>query len=139
MSSTTEQAGQDFLAVACVVDTSIAVASEWPRILTEYISPLLRRLNELHPAHQFRLAFITYGAADTRPSPLVSNMFFSPLSLATKELREEPSKLGIGQTSCGGTRGLSALEGLVAAIEVTFRYFNDVWHPHQPVVPSEGK
>ncbi|KAI6025813.1 hypothetical protein F5J12DRAFT_810524 [Pisolithus orientalis] len=132
MSTTTEQAGQDFLAVACVVDTSIAVASEWPRILTEYISPLLRRLNELHPAHQFRLAFITYGAADTRPSPLVSNMFFSPLSLATKELREEPSKLGIGQTSCRGTRGLSALEGLVAAIE----HFDTLMMYGIPINPS---
>ncbi|KAI6107910.1 hypothetical protein F5141DRAFT_1005488 [Pisolithus sp. B1] len=117
MASTTEPA-QDLLAVACVVEASVTLASEWPRILTEYISPLFKRLNELHPAHQFRLAFIAYGAADTRPSPLISKRFFSPLSLVIKELREDPSKFGIGQTSCGVTRGLSALEGLVAAIEL---------------------
>ncbi|KAI5998822.1 hypothetical protein EDD15DRAFT_2363680 [Pisolithus albus] len=114
MASTTE----DLLAVACVVEASVILASEWPRILAEYIFPLLKRLNELHPAHQFRLAFIAYGAADTWPSPLVSKRFFSPLSHVTKELREDPSKFGIGQTSCRGTRGLSALEGLVAAIEL---------------------
>lgn len=117
MASTTEPV-QDLLAVACVVEASVTLASEWPRVLTEYIFPLLKRLNELHPAHQFRLAFIAYGAADTRPSPLVSKRFFSPLSHVTKELREDPSKFGIGQTSCRGTRGLSALEGLVAAIEL---------------------
>ncbi|KAI6042458.1 hypothetical protein EDC04DRAFT_2658214 [Pisolithus marmoratus] len=117
MSSTTEP-GQDLLAVACVVEASIALAAEWSRILAEYIFPLLKRLHELHPTHQFRLAFVAYGAADTRPSPLVSKIFFSPLSHVTKELRDDPAKFGIGQTSCGGTRGLSALEGLVAAIEL---------------------
>lgn len=64
---------------------------------------------------------MTYGAADTRPLPLLSKRFFAPLSLVTRELREEPSKLGIGQTNSGGGRGLSALEGLVAAIEVCHR------------------
>lgn len=61
---------------------------------------------------------MTYGAANTRPSPLLEKRFFSNISLVTKELREDPSKFGIGKTSCGGSRGLSALEGLVAAIEV---------------------
>lgn len=61
---------------------------------------------------------MTYGAADTRQRPLLSKNYFAPLSQLTKELREEPSKLGIGQTNSGSGRGLSALEGFVAAIEV---------------------
>ncbi|KAH0833161.1 hypothetical protein J3R83DRAFT_12188 [Lanmaoa asiatica] len=112
------ESSADLVAVACVVDASLLLASEWSRILTEYVYPLLKRLSELHPSHQFRLAFVTYGAADTRPQPLLSKRFFAPLSQVTKELREEPSKLGIGQTNSASSRGLSALEGLVAAIEL---------------------
>lgn len=33
-------------------------------------------------------------------------------------MKEDPAKLGVGHTSSGGTRGMAALEGLVAAIEV---------------------
>ena len=129
-----QEPSTDIVAVACVVEASLLIASEWTRILIEYIYPLLKRLNELHPSHQvigvlraiqlltvclqFRLAFVAYGAADTRPQPLLSKRFFAPLSLVTRELRDEPSKLGIGQTNSGSGRGLSALEGLVAAIEV---------------------
>lgn len=64
---------------------------------------------------------MTYGAADTRPLPLISKRYFAPLSQVTKVLREDPSGLGIGQTNSGSGRGLSALEGLVAAIEVCHR------------------
>ncbi|KIM64258.1 hypothetical protein SCLCIDRAFT_1213358 [Scleroderma citrinum Foug A] len=117
MSAAPEQ-GQDLVAVACVVEGSFVLASEWPRVLTEYITPLLKRLHDLHHNHQFRLAFVTYGAANTRPSPLLEKRFFSDISLVMKELRADPSKFGIGNTSCGGSRGLSALEGLVAAIEL---------------------
>ena len=35
-----------------------------------------------------------------------------------KDMREDPHKLGIGQTGSGGGYGMAALEGLVAAIEV---------------------
>ncbi|KAF9243561.1 hypothetical protein BU15DRAFT_43066 [Melanogaster broomeanus] len=116
--STGPEPNADLVAVACVVEASLILASEWSRILTEYVFPLLKRLNELHPTHQFRLALVTYGAADTRPSPLLSKGFFAHLSQVTKDLREDPSKFGIGQTNSGGGRGLSALEGLVAAIEL---------------------
>lgn len=51
-----------------------------------------------------------------RPNPLLSKKYFAPLHQVSKQLREDPSELGIGQT--GNGRGLSALEGLVAAIEV---------------------
>lgn len=42
----------DLVAVACVVEASLLLASEWSRILIEYVYPLLKRLNELHPSHQ---------------------------------------------------------------------------------------
>lgn len=61
---------------------------------------------------------MTYGTADTRPTPLLAKRFFVPVQSMTKELREEPKKLGIGQTTSGGSRGMAALEGLVAALEV---------------------
>lgn len=42
-----------------------------------------------------------------------------------KEMKEETAKLGIGQTGCGGGKGMAALEGLVTAIEV----HSYLWHP----------
>ncbi|KAF8558098.1 hypothetical protein OG21DRAFT_1481638 [Imleria badia] len=116
--SAAQDSGVDLVAVACVVESSLLLASQWSRILIEYVLPLFKRLNELHPSYQFRLAFVTYGAADTRPLPLLSKRYFAPLSQVTKELCEDPSKFGIGQTNSGSGRGLSALEGLVAAIEL---------------------
>ena len=68
---------------------------------------------------KFRLAFISYGPANTYPSPIIAKRFFSALQVITKELRDEQQKLGIGQTSSGGSGGMAALEGLVAAIEVS--------------------
>jgi hypothetical protein len=61
---------------------------------------------------------VTYAPADTRPRPLLAKCFFVPLQSIMKELHEEPGKLGIGQTASGGSRGMAALEGLVAAVEV---------------------
>jgi len=53
-----------------------------------------------------------------RPSPLLAQHFFCPglPNPMMKKLCEDPRKLGIGSTT--GVRGLSALEGIVAAIEV---------------------
>lgn len=70
--------------------------------------------------NQLCIAFITYSTSDARPSPLLSKRFFAELQNVTKELRDEPGRLGIGQTTSGGARGMAALEGLVAAIEVHF-------------------
>jgi len=47
----------DMVAVACVVESSLIVASEWTRVLTEYISPLLKRLHEIHSDCQVRLRY----------------------------------------------------------------------------------
>lgn len=46
------ESSADLVAVACVVEASLLLASEWSRILIDYVYPLLKRLNELHPAHQ---------------------------------------------------------------------------------------
>ncbi|KAG1870716.1 hypothetical protein DFJ58DRAFT_22358 [Suillus subalutaceus] len=113
--------GQEVLAVACVIDASLALATEWTRVFTAYILPILKRLNEAYSGHNFRLALVTYGAADAYPNPLLSKRFFLPPNLVMKELREDPRGLGIGSTI--GVRGLSALEGMVAAIE-----FFDILH-----------
>lgn len=50
--SAVQESSIDLVAVACVVDSSLLLASEWSRILIEYVYPLLKRLNELHPSHQ---------------------------------------------------------------------------------------
>lgn len=47
-----ESPSADLVAVACVVEASLLLASEWSRVLIEYVYPLLKRLNELHPSHQ---------------------------------------------------------------------------------------
>ena len=38
----------DSIAIALVVDSSLALASEWQQVLSEYISPILQRLRELY-------------------------------------------------------------------------------------------
>jgi hypothetical protein len=108
----------DLVAIAIVVESSLVLLSEWIRVLSEYVSPLLKRLSETHVGHQFRIAFVTYATADTRPSPLLAKRFFMPLNPVTKELKDEPGKLGLGLTNCGGVQGMAALEGLVAAVEL---------------------
>lgn len=63
------------------------------------------------------MGFVTYATADTLPSPILCKRFFVDYQPVTKEMREEPARLGIGQTNSGGGQGMAALEGLVAAIE----------------------
>lgn len=123
-------AGQEVLAVACVIDASLALAAEWTRVFTAYILPILKRLNEAHSGHNFRLGLVTYGAAD---HPLVSKRFFFLPNVVMKELREEPGNLGIGTVS--GVRGLSALEGMVAAIES----FDILYNSLPSAGPKDGR
>lgn len=42
----------DLVAVACVVESSLTLATEWTRILFDYVSPMLKRLNEIHNGYQ---------------------------------------------------------------------------------------
>ena len=74
-----------------------------------------------HCAHlsQFRIGFITYGLASSRPSPLLCQRFFLPSPPMNKEMKEEPAKFSIGQTGIGASSGgMAVLEGIVAALEV---------------------
>ncbi|OSC98501.1 hypothetical protein PYCCODRAFT_1439190 [Trametes coccinea BRFM310] len=108
----------EVIAVACVIESSLALAAEWPQVQMEYIVPLLQRLGESHQTPAFRIACVSYGTADTMPTPVLSKVFFSPPQTMIKDMREDPQKLGIGQTDSGGGYGMAALEGLVAAIEL---------------------
>jgi mediator of RNA polymerase II transcription subunit 25 len=125
----------DILAVALVVESSIAVAAEWPLIILNYVTNIVKRLGDANPGYrvrnlnrllvvilnitfQLRIGFVTYATASTFPSPVLCKRFFTEYPAVMREMREDPAKLGIGQTNSGGTRGMAALEGLVAAIEV---------------------
>ena len=125
------------LATICVVDSSLALAMEWPKVFTDYLTPIIQRLAELtsnvnqvtsHLSssatplthHQFRIGFITYALASSRPSPLLCQRFFQPSLPMSKEMKEEPLKLSIGSTGIGSSSGgMAVLEGIVAALEVS--------------------
>ncbi|KAJ6580224.1 hypothetical protein B0H10DRAFT_2198554 [Mycena sp. CBHHK59/15] len=76
---------------------------------------MLRRLGETNPPGiRFRMAFVTYG---TQGTPLICKNFFTDIGPVMQAFKEDTSRLGIGQTTCGGGTGMAALEGFVAAIE----------------------
>ncbi len=106
------------LNVVFVVESSLDMLGCWQLVISEYFTFLIKRLADLHPNVKYRIGFITYATADTLPSPIISTSFFSEFNPVTKAIREDYTKLGIGHTASGGLKGMSALEGLVAAIEV---------------------
>ncbi|KAH9941346.1 hypothetical protein B0H21DRAFT_893420 [Amylocystis lapponica] len=108
----------EVVALVCVVDTSLAIIIQWEQLLQEYVIPLLQRLKDLHPKRVFRVGFVSYATAETRPTPLVTKVFFGPPQVLIAKLRDDPRKLGIGQTGPGAYGGMAALEGLVAALEL---------------------
>ena len=74
--------------------------------------------HSIHPP-QFRIGFITYGLASSRPSPLLCQRFFQQFGSMNKEMKDESAKFSIGQTGIGSSSGgMAALEGIVAALEV---------------------
>lgn len=44
----------DILAVALVVESSIAVAAEWPLIILNYVTSILKRLGDAYPGYRVR-------------------------------------------------------------------------------------
>lgn len=46
---------QEFLAVAFVVDSSIAISAEWHRIIVDYVSHMLKRLSDTN--HGYKVGF----------------------------------------------------------------------------------
>lgn len=125
----------ELLAVTFVVESSLAVFAEWHRTIIDYVAPMLKRLSETNPGYKVRctnsrsrvqcsvspqlhMGFVTYGTADTYPSPLLCKQYFEEFQNVTKDMKDSPENLGIGTTGSGGNGGMAALEGLVAAIEV---------------------
>ncbi|GBE88438.1 hypothetical protein BKA93DRAFT_79724 [Sparassis latifolia] len=108
----------DIAAVVCVVDSSYLLASEWPQTLQEYVIPLLQRMSDLSSSRKLLIGYVSYATAETRPIPLLARVFFGSATTLVKDLHEDPIKMGIGQTGTGGSKGMAALEGLVAAVEL---------------------
>lgn len=129
-----DQLPVESLAVAFLVESSLAVAQEWRQVLLEYVQLLLKRLADTHPnfkvspisnlpdlqvtSSKLRIAFVSYATADTLPSPLICKRFFADYVVVAKELKDAITNFGLGQINSGGTRGMAALEGLVATLEV---------------------
>ncbi|KAF8170110.1 hypothetical protein BJ912DRAFT_1066819 [Pholiota molesta] len=109
----------DTLAIAFVLEASLHVAREWRnRHIFDYCINILRRLNDAHPASRVRAAFVSYGTGDTVPSPILAKRFFVDFKHVIKDMTEDIARLGVGTTSSGGGRGMAALDGLVAALEL---------------------
>ncbi|KAF8899876.1 hypothetical protein CPB84DRAFT_1779598 [Gymnopilus junonius] len=138
------------VAIAFLVESSLSVAHEWRGKVLEYATHVLKRLSETHPGckvwpllsflllslphpTQVRVAFVTYGFADTLPSPILCKRFFTDLPVVLKEM-EDLSRLGIGMTADGGSRGMAALEGFVSVLELF-----DSLHTHLPASTEGAK
>ena len=72
---------------------------------------------------QLSLSVVTYGTADTLPTPILKKIYFGGPQVVMNTLREAPHEYGLGQTGSGGGKGMAALEGLVAALEVRYAVF----------------
>ncbi|KAF8149812.1 hypothetical protein B0H34DRAFT_731258 [Crassisporium funariophilum] len=113
-----DQLPPELIAVALVIEASLSVAQDWRTVHSEYVPQILKRLNDSHPGSRLRVAVVSYGTADTVPSPVLCKRFFIDFQLVFKQLKEDPTQLGLAQVNAGGRRGTAALEGLVAALEL---------------------
>ncbi|GJJ08669.1 hypothetical protein Clacol_002888 [Clathrus columnatus] len=114
----------DPVLIACLVDSSAALLHEWGHILQSYISPLLQRI-AMHSNPKtrslqgvIRIGFVSYSDSNVHPNPILARRFFAPVGLITKELKDEPTSLGLGRTSSGKDTGMAVLEGYVAILEM---------------------
>ncbi|THH03911.1 hypothetical protein EW145_g5909 [Phellinidium pouzarii] len=105
------------VAVTIIADSSIALANQWPAVLSKYVSPMLTRLLDGRTSDQLNINIVTYATADYRPTPILAKRYFNRLQDVTRELKEAPTTLGIGKTGSGGRVGMAALEGYAAALE----------------------
>ena len=55
-----EQLSVESLAVAFVVESSLAVAQAWRQVLIEYVQLLLKRLTDTHPNFKVSFLYITF-------------------------------------------------------------------------------
>ncbi|KAF9024920.1 hypothetical protein BDZ89DRAFT_1135743 [Hymenopellis radicata] len=104
------------LAVALVFDASLTLAGHWNAVFT-YVGLLLKRLAESNPGVKYLLAFVAYGNAETRPTPIIIKRYFHDMFPVTKMLREDCGRMGIGNSGSGRS-GMSSLEGIIAALEM---------------------
>jgi len=65
-----------------------------------------------------RIGWITY-ATRKHPTSILCNRFFGDVQPIMGAFKDNNISLGIGTTNSGGTSGMQALEGLVAAVEVS--------------------
>jgi len=61
---------------------------------------------------------VTYGTADTRPSPIVKKIFFTETQHIIQDIKDGSGRLGIGLTGSGCGKGMAALEGFAAILDV---------------------
>ncbi|KXN84566.1 hypothetical protein AN958_12312 [Leucoagaricus sp. SymC.cos] len=109
----------DWLAIAFLVEASLTLSYEWNRLFQDYIVHLLQRCSiALGPNKLTRVAFITYGTADTQPSPIVKKIYFTELRYILQDIKDDHRRLGIGQTDSGGDKGMAALEGFATVLDV---------------------
>lgn len=136
----------DPILIACLVDSSTALLHEWSHLFQVYILPLWQRIaihnnaKDPRPLHetvcsysvyshcsknklridffQIRIGFVTYSDCHIHPNPILSRRFFAPVGQMTKELKDEPTSLGLGQTAPRQDAGMAVLEGYVAVLEV---------------------
>lgn len=136
-----DQPPQDVLAIAFLVESSLDVAQEWRKRILNYFAVLLKRLVDCHPTSkvcldlsvvdfdrlildtdnrfQSKVAFVCYGPGDHTPSPILCKRFFTDQQSLFMEMADaDVSRLGVGMTNSGGTKGMAALEGFVSVLEV---------------------
>ncbi|KAF9452329.1 hypothetical protein P691DRAFT_772324 [Macrolepiota fuliginosa MF-IS2] len=108
----------ELLAIAFVVEASLSVSHEWNYLFKGYIAQLLQRCNITSSANKLvRVAFITYGTADTRPSPIIKRIHFTELRYIFQDIKDDNSRLGIGQID-SGSGGMAALEGFATTLDM---------------------
>ncbi|KAK2463483.1 hypothetical protein APHAL10511_004569 [Amanita phalloides] len=106
------------LAVAFIIESSLPVYQQWGLVLRDYLTFILRRLADAYSGARMRIGFVTYGPADMAQSPLLCKRFFVDHQLVFKEMKDSPVKLGFGLANIGGDKGMAALDGHVAALEL---------------------
>ena len=79
-------------------------------------------------ALQVAFAVVTYATADTYPTPILNKTYFGNPQPIMKALSQTPHEFGMGQTGSGGGRGMAALEGIAAALEVSRCFRKNMWH-----------
>ncbi|KIK63006.1 hypothetical protein GYMLUDRAFT_41307 [Collybiopsis luxurians FD-317 M1] len=107
----------DMGGLVIVVDSSVALATILPSVMQNYFTQVGRKVFEASPGANYRIGWVTYGQADC---PILAKRFFAEYPLVMTALKDSAdfSNLGIGTTTAGGTKGMAALEGLVAAVEL---------------------